>query len=278
MKIDNQNNVVWVRQSWLGDVLICPERSRLGITMPSFRRGSEATAIGTGMHSAIEDVLNGVIAPEQDAMAKKAHEYVFEQLAMPDISRNDYSDEQVVNFANAMTDAWLTGIYPHVELGGVCEKKFDVVTNMMVGPYKLGFSGTMDYVSPSGVIWDWKTSARKYMPNEKQKQSVQASVYAYAVNQFMPEVGYPVDFRFGVMLRQGTASAQVVRIQRSQEQISWLLRQASGIVSQHLHTSLNSEWVMNDQHNLCSAKWCSYWSICKGAYVQNDDMFAPPQG
>lgn len=277
MKIDNENNTVWVRQSWLGDVLLCPERARLGITMPSFRRGSEATAIGTGMHSAIEGVLTGAVEQNQVVMTAVAEEHVFAELAKPDIARVDYSDEEVVGFVHAMTDAWYNNIQPEVEFGGQCERQFSVLTDLTVGPYKLGFSGTMDYVTPSGVIWDWKTAARKYFANEKQKQSVQASVYGYAVNQFMPEVGYPVDFRFGVMLRHKNPTAQILKITRSKEQINWLLKQTSGIVSQHLNTGLNTEWTMNDQHFLCSAKWCSYWSVCKGAYVAHSDGFPPAQ-
>ena len=59
MKIDNVNKIVYVRQSWLNDMVICPERARLGIIRPEFRSGSDATIIGTAVHAGIESVLDG---------------------------------------------------------------------------------------------------------------------------------------------------------------------------------------------------------------------------
>ena len=45
-----EDGKVWVRQSWLNDVMICPERARLGVVMPEWRMGSDATHIGTAVH------------------------------------------------------------------------------------------------------------------------------------------------------------------------------------------------------------------------------------
>ena len=59
MKIDEENKIIYVRQSWLGDLAICPERARLGQVKPEFRTGSDATIIGTSIHTGIESVLKG---------------------------------------------------------------------------------------------------------------------------------------------------------------------------------------------------------------------------
>lgn len=58
MRIDEEAKRIYVRQSWLGDMTICAERGRLGITRPEFRSSSDATIIGTAMHTGIEAVLN----------------------------------------------------------------------------------------------------------------------------------------------------------------------------------------------------------------------------
>ena len=52
--VEDTNVHYRVRQSWLNDFMLCPERSRLAITLPQWRSGSGATAIGTGIHAAIE--------------------------------------------------------------------------------------------------------------------------------------------------------------------------------------------------------------------------------
>lgn len=58
MKIDKANNRVYVRQSWLGDVMMCPERARLALKNPQIRMPSDATIIGTALHHGIETFIN----------------------------------------------------------------------------------------------------------------------------------------------------------------------------------------------------------------------------
>lgn len=281
MKIDNEQMIVWVRQSWLNTLTICPERARFDITLPTWRRGSDATAIGTGMHTAIEGFLNGQYATYDDFYAV-AEAAVYSELEKPDVVRGGVDPDKIPAFIESMSKAFLDDIAPEVALGGVAEHNFHVVTDWTVGPYKLGFSGTIDYVAPDGVIWDWKTAARAYSAGEKQKQSIQASVYAYAACNEFPEtvsmdMSTPLDFRYGVMVRQEKPRGQIVRITRSKGQMEWMLHQVTASVSSVLHRGTESVWIRNDQHNLCNSKWCDYWSICKGAYISESDMVAPPQ-
>jgi hypothetical protein len=281
MKIDNDNMIVWVRQSWLNTLTICPERARYNITLPSWSRGSDATAIGTGMHTAIENYLNGQYT-EFDDFNACAQEAVQEELAKPNVTRGGVDNDKIPSLVESMGHAFYDDIAPHVTMGGVTEHNFNIVSDWTVGPYRLGFSGTMDYVAPDGVIWDWKTAARSYYANEKQKQSIQASVYAYASGIEFPDIvsnglSSLIQFKYGVMVRQEKPRGQVVSVTRSAGQIEWMFHQVTASVSAVLQRGTESAWIRNDQHNLCSAKWCDYWSICKGAYISQDDMFAPNQ-
>lgn len=282
MKIDNENMIVWVRQSWLNTLTICPERARYDITLPSWRRGSDATAIGTGMHTAIEGYLNGLY-DEFDDFYAVAESAVYKELSKPNVVRGGVDEDKIPAFVNSMSTAFLNDIAPSVTKGGLTEHNFHVVTDWMVGPYRLGFSGTIDYIAPDGTIWDWKTAARTYSASEKQKQSIQASVYCHAVNELNKrgqidiDLSSPMDFKYGVMVRQEKPRGQIVHITRSDGQIEWMMHQVTASVSSVLNSSTNSAWIRNDQHNLCSAKWCDYWSICKGAYIAEGDMFPPTQ-
>lgn len=281
MRVDNDKMIVWVRQSWLNTLTICPERARYDISLPSWRRGSDATAIGTGMHSAIEHYLNGAYSSYDD-FYKTALDSVNEELAKPNVVRGGVNADDVPEFVASMSSAFLDDIAPNVTIGGMTEKNFHVVTNWMVGPYRLGFSGTIDYIAPDGTIWDWKTAARTYSASEKQKQAIQASVYTYAASVDFPDIvsfdmSSLIDFKYGVMVRQKKPKGQVVHITRSAGQIEWMMHQVTASVSSVLHRGTDSAWIRNDQHNLCSAKWCDYWSICKGAYISENDMFAPSQ-
>ena len=227
------------------------------------------------MHSAIESWLKEEVT-DLDGLFTVALGFVHAELLKEDVKRGDYNSEYIDSYVQSMCESFLETIAPEVERGGLIEYNFNVPTNINVGGYKLGFQGTMDYVSPSGVIWDWKTAARAYFVNEKQKQSIQASVYTYAGSQ-LGITTLPADFRYGVMIRQQKPKAQVVKMIRSQGQIDWLLHQASSAVSSAMSRGTESSWFKNDQQNLCSSKWCNYWSICKGAHVTDDDMTAPPQ-
>ena len=59
MKVDEENKRVLVRQSWLKDMLLCPERARLSVIKPEFRTQNDSAAIGTAVHSGIESLLSG---------------------------------------------------------------------------------------------------------------------------------------------------------------------------------------------------------------------------
>lgn len=279
MKYDRDNNRIYVRQSWLGSYLICPQRSRYDLTMPNMRRGSDATAIGTGIHSAIEGYLLGEY-DNLDSMVSRAHETVAMELEKPDLRLSKISSdpEQLRLSTVAMVSAWWDEIRPAVALGGLVEHKFQapLVTG---GATELWLEGTMDYVAPDGTIWDWKTAGRSYYAKEKQKQSHQATCYVAAARALglVSNGDEPTLFRFGVMMRQTTPKAQIVTVSRDNSHVEWLRRQVSSVITSAMIVGTEREWAINDQHNLCSSQWCDYWSICKGVHWSDDSMEPPSQ-
>ena len=70
MKYDSINKRIYVRQSWLNDVMLCPERARLGTLFPLSRQGSDATIIGTAVHHGIETLLTATEEPEFVTLVK----------------------------------------------------------------------------------------------------------------------------------------------------------------------------------------------------------------
>lgn len=279
MRYDNDNKRIYVRQSWLGSYLICPQRGRYDLTMPSLRRGSDATAIGTGVHSAIEQYLTNKI-DTWDQFLDVCRTSVKEELDRPDLRRSAISADldNMFQCVDAMASAWWDDIRQFVPLGGLVEHKFSCPVGGAFG-VELWLEGTMDYVAPDGTIWDWKTSSRVYSPKEKQKQSHQATCYILAGRTLglIPSGPEPSLFRFGVMVRQRTPKAQIVTVTRDDHQLAWLQRQMLSVVNTATVAGNAGDWAMNDQHNLCSSQWCDYWSICKGAHWSDDAMEPPRQ-
>lgn len=281
MRYDSEEKKLYVRQSWLGTYLICPQRSRYDMTMPKLRRGSDATAIGTGVHHAIEQYLLRNVDTLED-MVLSAREAVSLELADESLRRTDISADEAHMFScvDAMVTSWYQDIRPLVPLGGLVEHKFKAqLLEGTADTVPLWLEGTMDYVAPDGSIWDWKTASRSYSAKEKQKQSHQATCYVVASRELglVPDTDEPTAFRFGVMLRQPTPKSQVITVHRDKGHVEWLKRQIASVATTALNLPLSVDWAMNDQHNLCSSKWCDYWSVCKGAHWSDGSMEPPTQ-
>ena len=275
MRIDEENKRVYVRQSWLGDAMLCQERGRRMMVSPEFRTTNDSAVMGTAVHAGIEAVLTNKI-DARDAhhvsVAKLNHIKETENVKVTNTDPSSWED-----LVRSMTNAWVSGVLPEVPLGGDSERKFEYSSDTFVNGYELWFEGTMDYMHDTG-LWDWKTAARKYSLLEKQTQSIQASIYAgYALStgDVSLDAEGNVDFTFGVMIRNMKGESQLVRIKRSSAHVMWVTEQATTLVRLALamreDDGFNKPWLKNDQHFLCSARWCPWWSVCKGVFVQDKD-------
>ena len=278
MRVENDNGTsvdrIYVRQSWLNDALMCPERARLMELNPSARKENDSAMMGTACHSGIEAVLNKVIEP------KDISEYSVN--AFRSAEQDLWSQGKSINVTNteprnwdkhigSMADAWVRDIMPSVPEGGQTEYKFSTKVGAIANAlyeYELYFEGTMDYIHPTG-IWDWKTAARKYYEGEKQMQNIQSAIYAEA-GANLGLVDYPVDFSFGVMIRNGSSTGQILTIKRRKEHAQWVIAQTTALINSILTSKIylpSERWLVNDQHYLCSKRWCPVWSMCKGSFI-----------
>lgn len=271
MIVNHEEKRVYVRQSWLGDMMICMERGRLAEVKPEFRHGTDATIMGTAVHHGIEQVLSGALSPSDIADASVFR--LGQLMAEGNWKHVNIKPEDMVPLTAVMSQTWVNDLLPYVVEGGRIEQNFAVPTGRSVqidsdNVYELWFSGTMDYVTPDGQLWDWKTAARKYSQSEKQKQSIQASVYAFAAVQ-LGYTDWNVNFNFGVMTRSYKSQGQLVPVQRTKAHGDWVVEQATSMVTSALRIGNATAWPQNDQHFLCNKDWCPWWSICKGARVSD---------
>ena len=281
MRLDNNGGhdvtKVFIRQSWLGDALMCPERARLTALHPETRKENDSAMMGTAVHAGIEQVLNSEIQPEDIGDYSVNAFFEREKELNAEGKKINITNTDPKNWAkhiNSMANAWVSDIMPHVPLGGISEYKFatkvaDVDNELF--EYELWYEGTMDYFHPKG-IWDWKTAARKYYQAEKQTQNVQSAVYAEA-SHALGMIEYPVEFNFGVMIRNASSTGQIVSITRTPEHGQWIIDQTIALVNNLLTVQAkmpSSRWIVNDQHYLCSQRWCPVWSMCKGSYITGE--------
>lgn len=270
MKINETEKRIYVRQSWLGDMAICPERARLGHVRPDLRTGSDATIIGTALHAGIESVLDNRSKEFGDMLEVVANEY--ETLETTNYKKTNIDEEKIPAYLESMSLAFYNNILPNVELGGSVEHYFQAPLGIEINGYGIWLEGTMDYITPSGVIWDWKTSSRTYNIKDKQKSAVQPTVYADAAVQLGLCPDYPVQFRYGIMVRTETPKHQIATVERTEQHGLWLRHLVRGAVTSALKTGYDDNWFMNDSSTLCSQAWCSYWEICKGAWCGDREV------
>lgn len=274
MRFHQPSGRVFVRQSWLGDVVMCPERARLGEILPTMRSGSDATIMGTAVHYAIERVLDEYVNVDVDFMSEIALNK-FSDLQNTEVWKKTNIDESKYEvYIQSMCQSWLTDIEPTVERGGHTEYKFAYPLGIEVQGWDVWCEGTIDYIDPNGVVYDWKTASRAYNARDKQANAVQPTVYAGAVTA-LGWSEFPVDFRYGVMIRQEKPKGQVVRIQRDEAHLRWLRHTIKPIINSAITIGKDNNWLMNDTHNLCSERWCSYWSVCKGAFISEAQLVVP---
>lgn len=272
-----EDGKVWVRQSWLNDIMICPERSRLAVTLPDWRMGSDATHIGTAVHAGIEHYLTHDEFDASFGVASTELDRLVEEEPFRINSTNGHLHMR--EYVNTLMHTFHNDIAPNVVKGGVCEQKFGVKLYDLPADTSLPYDaqpavwlgGTIDYIDPDGVIWDWKTAGRKYYQGEKQRQSIQASAYAYACVENGWSPSYPVRFNYGVMTRTSKSVGQIVPVIRTEQHVDWFKHQVQSVLQSCLSLGLETPWMANDQHGLCSEKWCPYWSICKGSRLSDID-------
>jgi hypothetical protein len=246
-------------QSWLNTYFNCPEQARLEMVGEMPRIESDATAIGTAIHSGIEAVLRG----GTETVGYDTCIDTFNELAAtPEFQWVQIKSEHTAwNMIGRLWDAWCTDIHPQLPHVEHIEHKFELqlADNMWM-------RGAIDAIDEHGNVWDWKTAGRPYEAWEKERFAIQPTVYTAAVAQmgeYEPRDSW--EFSYAVMLKSGRTSTQIVTVQRTQAHWDWLAAQCESIV-QLIQANLNV-WPLRDQHALCSPKWCKAWDKCKGKFL-----------
>jgi len=268
--VDGDGNY-WFRQSWLGTANRCNERGRLSLIHPE-EGSNEAATVGTCTHAAVQAVLEKKIEPSE--APEWVYDWSLHHCATNTIKWLHWSlPSQIADHAVRCTRAFVRELLPHIPPGGQCEVEFKVPLFEFKG-HTVGITGTADYIPPEPVLYDWKTATRKFDQRVKQRTDIQPTVYSVAAihGAFGGEWSWPVKFKYGVMIRgREAATTQLVTVQRTQAHEGWLVDQMRTYLN--MATALgvtDTHWPRDEDHYLCNATWCPWWSMCKGARLTTD--------
>lgn len=284
MRVDE--NGLHIHQSDLKNQ--CLEKLRLDTVAVGPRMETDAATVGTVLHAAIEyELTTETFDSEFDARAWAAHHFLY----MLEKYQEDGCGYSMATFGDmtralASLDSLVISWYRSDERGillattqsPIVEWSFDLpfAEIPVKKPGKKAeiipvyLAGTADIVW-NNRVWDWKSAGSEYRQWEKQRWDRQPDVYTWAAHEaglVVPDQDGLFTFEFKVFVRKSEPNTpQTVTVKRSPNH--WLfLREIIGrLVNLIYNMGLDGEWPLNDQHVLCSPKWCSYFDMCKGKHV-----------
>lgn len=272
MIIDNETNSIWFRQSWLDTAFRCPERGRQAIVKPEWdEMTSDSALIGTAVHHGIEQFLHGNIA-SPTGIAGEAESFL--DTFTDDIKWTKYDTQSdLKRQADVCAQGWVNDILPN--LPNLDEARPEVTFKIPLWSqhgYTIGITGTIDLIA-DGQLWDWKTSARAYNARDKQKYAIQPTIYAMAAlnSDLVSADSFPMDFTYGIMIRGSKPKGQILKVTRHIGHADFATKRMMQLVDLFQFYGLDKTWPMNDEHFLCSATWCPWYSICRGAHISIAD-------
>ena len=268
MIINQSEQTIYFRQSWLDTAFRCPERGRQAIVKPEWdSMTSDSALIGTAVHHGIEQFLHGNIA-SPTGIAGEAEQYL--DSFTEDIKWTKYETQQdLKQQADVCARGWTQDILPNLPNldNAQPQVQFKIPLWSQHG-FTVGITGTIDLIV-EGQLIDWKTSARAYNARDKQKHAIQPTIYAMAClnSDLIDQTSFPIDFTYGVMIRGSKPKGQMLTVTRHQGHADFATKRMMQIVDMYMMYGLDRSWPMNDDHFLCNSTWCPWWSLCKGLHL-----------
>lgn len=254
--------------------MVAPERDGEG----------DAAFAGTSFHAAVEQFLTGNLALHD--MEQYAQQYATKGAAngvtKDGVTRRiEYKSfdgpPEMVYHAGNCTRGWIDDVLPVLvargEHVGEAEVRFEYEA-FHYRDHTIMMQGTVDWVPSHGRrLYDWKSSGSDYKQKDKQQYAIQPTTYvAAAVNGcFGRPFDFPMEFAYGVAIRLKTkARGQIVVVERNQSHVDWMNRRIRHYVDLYLDVGLDREWPTDEEHFLCSSKWCPWYDSCRGKHVSRD--------
>lgn len=227
---------------------------------------SDAACVGTAMHTAIETCLyeyQDGTPLSRESTVELWHEEFTELMELENFRFVKYTEASARKFGEACTRQWWDEVLPTLPTDTQLETRF-VLPFFEDDERVIELSGAIDYFD--GHLRDWKTNgSRRYLPWEYKRWAVQPTVYTWAAVELglwpqFTEGDDAVPFEYVVM-----DGKEVQRFTVERDWRDWdFLRTKALQVARLIEAELPS-WPVNDNHALCSEKWCPAWAECKGA-------------
>jgi hypothetical protein len=219
---------------------------------------SGASMLGTSVHAAVN---RNLIAKKENKVGCSLEEALdtfssdFDIRAQETEFKEDESKDALKDVGAELVQLHHTKIAPDL-IPDKVEEHFIIETD---AGYNL--AGKLDLITADGVIHDLKTSKAKYADNAV-TGALQPAMYDFAYEALRGEKAK--GFQYDVLMKPTKtigARYQQVRGEVTEQDRNWLFETVDTV-----HRAIGAGVFLPAQEDswVCSPKWCSYWSMCKG--------------
>lgn len=283
VEVDDQGRTVHTfRQSTLGELDLCPERGRLTLTGNMPKVETDAAALGTGAHYGMECAIQAILDGEAPLGPNRIFELMVEEFDR--ISQLDgfewkkYKRPKVVKYLESIAWVFFEEIYCDLDPIGI-EIPFNGLVIYEDDERVIKINGTIDLLDKKMGAADWKTAgdARKYKAGwggeawKLERWEIQPTVYIQALlllGYLDPDADqWPFTYLPFGLGSKGEVSFEPLTVYRHQGDLDWLVEKCLSYAKQ-VEAEVEP-WPKQDNHALCSEKWCPAWDQCKGAHYED---------
>lgn len=278
-----EDNTIWLHQSDMGTLRMCPEQVRLQATGEYFEADSDSAYIGTLTHRFIELVVGMGKANGEWPSEVALNETL--QLLQADLTGKWDSlwqhphqikslDEALAYVEQACVNWWVN-VRPEIDLGDhiLLEHPFDLhlgwVPNLTGKDSEVRLRGTIDFVNlTTATIKDWKTSkaATGYNMWKLERYDIQSTVYSWAAHELFDS---NFTFEYHHMAR-GSDAHVMNSLTPTSSDFSRMKGEVMSWAATILRLGLDSPWPIGPMDWWCSSRWCSHHArgLCMGKESQ----------
>lgn len=265
----------------------CLEHLRMATVAVGPRTETDAATVGTLLHATIEEELkNGFFADENECVEWAAAAYVLllEEYQAGDATyvMSTFKDHTaaITSLANLARSWYRSDL--RTDLLTDDNKEVEWFFDLPFGEFEVKKHGRKSEIIPvrlagmADLVWrnrvdDFKSASSEYKQWECQRWGRQPDVYTWAAAEsglIVPDKNDEYHFNFQVFVRRAVpVGVQTVPVVRTSNHWAWLRTIVGNVVNLAYNMGLDRPWPLDDQHVLCSPKWCEFWSQCKGSQV-----------
>lgn len=274
-RLDDGRYIHTFRQSTVGELDTCPDRGRATMAGEMPRVETDAAATGTACHAGFEAAGRALLIGDSltlPAITAIAQADFTRIMCDPSFAWMKYTEKACRAYIERACETFYDELYHRLE-PELVEFGFGPLVVHEDAQRVIQITGTCDLFDTGFGAADYKTTdrGRKYERGrggeawKLDRWAIQPTTYTEALRQlgYLPHEG-PWPFTFFVFELGSEVRLIEQTVWRTPADVAWMVDKLTSYAE--LVEADIRVWPKQDNHELCSPKWCPRWDACKGAH------------